>query len=215
MPFVLFALVVAWAAMLLFGGLDLDRALLSLLHGGDRSSELVLGARVASAFGSAEILIPLSLAAAAWLVFQRRIKSAAVLILATTSGRILVELQKAQTARIRPAEQPQLAEVHNLAFPSGHAANATIVFLTLAFLLTSTYPRRALAVWAAVWLSILVGVSRLVLGVHWPSDVIAGWAFGLFWTLLLLRLTGHEVGDGSPRRARHSNLQSQDAPPPP
>jgi undecaprenyl-diphosphatase len=209
MPFVFFALIVAWAAMLLFGGLDLDRALLSLLHGGNRSSEFVLGARVATALGSTEILIPLSLAAAAWLVAQRRIKSAAILILATTGGRLLVELQKAQTARIRPAEQPQLVEVHNLSFPSGHAANATIVFLALAFLLTATYPRRALAVWAAVWLSILVGVSRLVLGVHWPSDVIAGWAFGLFWTLLLLRLTGHDLGDGTPRVLRHSSSEGE------
>jgi undecaprenyl-diphosphatase len=209
MPFIFFALVVAWAAMLLFGGLDLDRALLSLLHGGDRSSELVLGARVASALGSAEFLIPVSLAAAAWLVVRRRIKSASVLILATAGGRLLVELQKAQTARIRPAEQPHLAEVHNLAFPSGHAANATIVFLALAFLLTSAWPRRALAVWAAVWLSILVGVSRLVLGVHWPSDVIAGWAFGLLWTLLLLRLTGHDVGDGTPRALRHSSREGE------
>ena len=208
MPFVLFALVVAWAAMLLFGGLDLDRALLSLLHGG-RSRELVLGARVASALGSAELLIALTFAAAAWLLVRRRIRSAAILVLATASGRILIELQKAQTARIRPAEQPPLVDTHNLAFPSGHAANATIVFLALAFLLTSTWPRRALAVWGAVWLSILVGVSRLVLGVHWPSDVIAGWAFGLFWTLLLLRLTGHDLGDGTQRRVRHSSLEGE------
>jgi undecaprenyl-diphosphatase len=209
MPFILFALVVAWAAMLLFGGLDLDRALLALLHGGDRSTALVLGARLATALGSAELLIPLSLAGAAWLVWRRRIKSAAVLILATGGGRLLVELQKAQTARIRPAEQPQLVEVHNLSFPSGHAANATIVFVALAFLLTATWPRRALALWAAVWLSILVGVSRLVLGVHWPSDVIAGWAFGLFWTLLLLRLTGHDLGDGTPRAFRHSSREGE------
>ncbi|HYG28980.1 MAG TPA: phosphatase PAP2 family protein [Allosphingosinicella sp.] len=204
MPFVLFALVVAWAAMLLFGGLDLDRALLSLLHGGDSSSEIVLGARIASALGSAEFLIPLTLAGGAWLVVRRRIKSAAVLILAAASGRLLVEVQKAQTARIRPADQPHLVDTQNLAFPSGHAANATIVFLALAFLLTSAWPRRPLAVWGAVWLSILVGVSRLVLGVHWPSDVIAGWAFGLFWALLLLRLTGHDLGDGTPRAVRHS-----------
>ncbi|HEX8217250.1 MAG TPA: phosphatase PAP2 family protein, partial [Allosphingosinicella sp.] len=119
----------------------------------------------------------------------------------------LVDLQKVQSARLRPVAHEHLVEVQTLSFPSGHAANSVMVYLSLALLLTATYPRRSLAVWAAVWLSILIGISRLVLGVHWPTDVIAGWAFGLFWTLLLLRLAGHDLGDGTPRALRHSSRE--------
>jgi undecaprenyl-diphosphatase len=122
----------------------------------------------------------------------------------TASGRLLVWLQKDWTARVRPDAQGHLVPVESLAFPSGHAANATIVWLCLALLLPRTTHGRAYAVWAAVWLALVVGLSRVLLGVHWPSDVIGGWAFGLFWTLLLLRLSGHPLGEGTARAAAHS-----------
>ena len=203
MPFILFALVVAWAVMLLFGGMELDRGLLMVLYAGDRP-ELRQGARILTELGGVAVLVPLTLAGAAWLAYQRRFRSAAVLLMLVFSGRIFVELQKIQTARIRPEEHEHLVAVQTMAFPSGHAANSTMVYLSLALLLTSSFPRRAVALWGAVWLALLIGASRAVLGVHWPSDVIAGWAFGLFWTLLLLRLSGHEISDGTPRLVRHS-----------
>ena len=209
MPFVLFALVVAWTVMLLFGGMDLDRGLLMILYAGDRMPAIAAAARVLTEVGGVRVLAPLTVAGAALLIVQRRFRSAALLLGLTLSGRALVELQKAQTARLRPVAHEHLVEVQSLAFPSGHAANSTMVFLSLAFLLTSTFPRRALAVWAAVWLAVLIGASRIVLGVHWPTDVIAGWAFGLFWTLLLLRLAGHDLGDGTPRPVRHSSPEGE------
>jgi undecaprenyl-diphosphatase len=203
MPFVLFSLVLAWAVMLLFGGMDLDRGLLTILYAGDGRPEIATGARIMTELGGVLVLVPLTIAGAVMLLVRRRFRSAALLLGLTLSGRLLVELQKIQTARLRPEEHEHLVAVQTLAFPSGHAANSAMVYLSLAFLLTSTFPRRALAVWGAVWLVVLIGASRVVLGVHWPTDVIAGWAFGLFWTLLLLRLSGHDVGDGTPRALRH------------
>lgn len=208
-PIVLFALAVAWTVMLLFGGMDLDRGLLAALYVGDKPPALVTAARILTELGGHRVLVPLTVAGAALLLFRRRLRSAADLLVISLGGRALVELQKMQSARLRPVAHEHLVEVQTLSFPSGHAANSTIVYLTLALLLTGTWPRRSLAVWAAVWLSILIGVSRLVLGVHWPSDVIAGWAFGLFWTLLLLRLTGHDLGDGRPRAVRHSSREGE------
>lgn len=203
MPFVLFGLAVAWLVMLLFGGLELDRALATILYaGGD--PRLARAAQILSAFGSLPVLAAFTAAGALWLAWQRRFRSALALLAASVGGRALVEVQKLEIARIRPEASPHLVDVKSLSFPSSHAADATIVYLTLALLLTSLYPRRALALWAAAWLAILIGASRVALGVHWPSDVIAGWAFGLFWTLLLLRLTGHDLGDGTPRPVRHS-----------
>ena len=205
MPFVLFALAVAWAIMLLFGGMDLDRGMLALLYAGDRPN-FATAARILTELGGHRVLLPLTVAAAGLLLFRRRFMTAAVLVGLTVSGRFLVEFQKFQTARVRPDPEGHLVAVQSLSFPSGHAANATIVYLSLAFLLTADYPRRALAVWGAVWLAVLIGASRVVLGVHWPTDVIAGWAFGLFWTLLGLRLTGHDIGDGTRRSVPHPQL---------
>ena len=204
MPLVLFALAVTWTVMLLFGGMDFDRGLLDVLYAGDRPPELTTAARILTELGGHKVLIPLTVAGTALLLVRGRMRSAAAFLVVSLGGRALVELQKLQTARLRPEAHDHLVEVQTLSFPSGHAANSTTVYLSLALLLTSHWPRRAVAIWAAIWLSILIGVSRPVLGVHWPSDVIAGWAFGLFWTLLLLRLTGHDLGDGTPRPLRHS-----------
>jgi len=73
-------------------------------------------------------------------------------------------------------------------FPSGHSAGSMIFFLTLALLLFHRGRWRHLAVAAAVAASLLVGISRVMLGVHWPSDVVGGWAFGALWVLFSLRM---------------------------
>ena len=208
MPFVLFALAVAWTVMLLFGGMDFDRGLMAVLHAGDRR-EIAAGARILTELGGGPALLGLTAAATAVLLLRRQLRSAALLLMLTLSGRLIVGLMKSETARIRPDAHEHLVPVQSLAFPSAHAANATMVYLSLAFLLSSAYPRRALALWGAVWLALLIGTSRVVLGVHWPSDVIGGWAFGLFWTLLVLRLAGRDVGDGTPRRLRHSSPEGE------
>lgn len=194
MPFVLAGLVLAWAVMLLFGGLEFDRGLLLFFYAGDQP-RLAAAARIVTELGGAAILLPVTAAGAVWLAIRREWKAVLLLLVVTLSGRILVDVQKNWAGRLRPADEQHLVAAQSFAFPSGHAANSTLVWLCLALLLARSPRARAPAIWAAVWLALLVGLSRVVLGVHWPSDVIGGWALGLFWILLLLRLSGHPLGE--------------------
>lgn len=204
MPLALAGLVLAWAVMLLFGGMELDRALLLIFYAG-ANEEVARGARLVTELGGLRVVGPAVAAGALLLLVRHEWRGALLLVAITASGRLLASLQKDWTARIRPEDHHHLVEAQSYAFPSGHAANAALVWLSLALILPRTARGRAYAVWAAVWLALAVGASRVVLGVHWPSDVIAGWSFGLFWTLLLLRLSGRPLGDGTPRAVRHSS----------
>jgi undecaprenyl-diphosphatase len=106
----------------------------------------------------------------------------------TLVGRGLVEAQKYGIARLRPEDEVHLVPVSTPSFPSGHAASSMIVYLTLALVLASGTRWKWPAVAAALVLSFCIGLSRIMLGVHWPTDVIGGWAFGLLWVLLALPL---------------------------
>ncbi len=89
--------------------------------------------------------------------------------------------------RARPDVVPHLVEVNSASFPSGHAMNSALVFLTLAMLVARTQSRRRVRIYliaSAVFLTILIGCSRVYLGVHWPSDVLAGWGVGGLWAVL-------------------------------
>lgn len=196
MPFALAGLALAWAVMLLFGGLEFDRGLLMLTYAGDYP-QLVAAARAVTWLGDFRVLIPAALLGALWLVWRRDWRDAILLLALPLSGRLLVTLQKDLVDRLRPDAAEHLVTVTNASFPSGHAANATMTWLALALILPRTDRARFAAVWAAVWVALLVGLTRPMLGVHWPSDVIGGWSFGLAWTLLLLRMAGHTTEDGT------------------
>ncbi len=194
MPLALLGLVLAWAVMLLFGGMDLDRALLLFAYAGDQP-RLAGAARLVTHLGDFRVVLTATAIGALILLVRRDWRAAILLAAIPLSGRLLVELQKGWTARLRPDANEHLVAVQSLSFPSAHAADATLVWLGLALLLPRGPRTRAFAIWAAVWTALSVGVSRVMLGVHWPSDVIAGWSFGLLWTLLLLRLSGHPLGE--------------------
>ncbi len=199
----LLGLIVAWTVMLLFGGLEFDRGLLIFAYAGDHPWAAA-AARWVTELGGMPVLLAVTGFGAAWLLVRREWRAAALLVSVSLTGRLLVSLMKDWTARVRPDAHGHLVPVESLAFPSGHAANATLVWLCLALLLPTNERGRGLAIWAAVWLALAVGLSRVMLGVHWPSDVIGGWAFGLFWTLLLLHLSGLRVNEGTPPMLGHS-----------
>ena len=111
-----------------------------------------------------------------------------VLVAIIGLGRVLGELQKYWVARVRPDLEPHLVVVKTSSFPSGHAASSMIFYLAVALALTARTRWQRPAAAGAILLSLAIGASRVMLGVHWPSDVIGGWAFGMLWVLMTLRL---------------------------
>lgn len=186
------ALVVLWLIMFLAGGGEWDRSILVAAYSGDRPW---MGAALfITRLGDWEVLLSLTLFACAWLLYRRRGRDALLLLVATIAARLLVGLQKMALGRIRPAENEHLVQVQTLSFPSGHSANTMVVYVLLAVILVSDAASRRAAVIAAVVLSMLVGASRVLLGVHWPSDVVGGWAFGLLWTIAIIHLMRRRLG---------------------
>jgi membrane-associated phospholipid phosphatase len=181
------ALAAIWLSMLVFGGGQLDRDIYEALYAGHRP--LLLGfAHVFMALGEPTILIGAGIAVALWLWSRGHRHLPIALTAIVLIGRALSEAQKYWIARVRPELEPHLVLVKTSSFPSGHATSSMIFYLTLALALTSERRWRGLAVAGAILLSLLIGTSRVMLGVHWPSDVVGGWAFGMLWVLLTLRL---------------------------
>ena len=175
-----------WLAMLLWGTGPLDRSVYEALYAGHRPA-LLVAARIFTALGEPTVLIAASLVCALWLWKAGRARLGLVLLLIALLGRGLSEVQKYWVARVRPDMEPHLVVVKTQSFPSGHASSSMIFYLALAIAVTAGTRWHKVAAAAAVVLSLLIGISRVMLGVHWPSDVIGGWAFGMLWVLLTLR----------------------------
>ena len=180
------ALAGAWLAMLMLGGGPLDRSTYEALYAGHHPL-LVLVARVFTALGEPTVLIVAGFLVAGWLWRDGRRRFALALLLVILIGRGLSEVQKFWIARARPNLEPHLVIVKTSSFPSGHATSSMIFYLTLALALTASTRWQKPAACAAILLSLLIGTSRVMLGVHWPSDVVGGWSFGMLWVLLTLR----------------------------
>ena len=182
-----------WLAMLMLGRGALDRSIYEALYAGGRPA-LIIFARVFTFLGEPTVLVGAGFLLAAWLWHRGRGRFALGLLLVILVGRGMAEVQKYWIARARPALEPHLVVVKTSSFPSGHATSSMIFYLTVALALTPREWRRP-AAGGAVLLSLLVGLSRVMLGVHWPSDVVGGWLFGLLWVLLTLRPAERLFGD--------------------
>jgi membrane-associated phospholipid phosphatase len=176
-----------WLAMLLLGAGTVDRDILYALYTRDEPllQQAALGI---TQLGNWWTVVGVTLAGALFLFWRGKRWDALTLLIATFTGRGLVILQKDYFARLRPEEHLRLVDVSYQSFPSGHAANPTIAYVGLALLLFDDPKQRRVAAAAAMVLALLIGISRPMLGVHWPSDVIAGWAFGLMWLAVVFAL---------------------------
>jgi undecaprenyl-diphosphatase len=168
-----------------------EHVLLALRRADDRA--LPIGPRWAqsmalelTSLGSGIVLVLLILLIAGYLAIERRFGMMGLMFLASFGGMFINSALKAAFARPRPTVVPPLALVGSTSFPSGHSMIAAVVYLTLGALLARTTTRWRLRLYylgAALFMTVVIGLSRLYLGVHYPSDVLAGWAAGVVWAL--------------------------------
>lgn len=140
-----------------------------------------------TAIGGVTGLTLITLAVVGFLIASRKYGTAGFVTGAVIGGALLGTLLKNLFLRPRPEVVPHLVQVMDTSFPSGHAMNSAVVFLTLGALLARTQTSHAVRVYlltVAMLLSLMVGCSRVYLGVHWPSDVLAGWCVGGAWATL-------------------------------
>lgn len=152
--------------------------------------------RDVTALGGTTIVTMVTILGILAFAFHRRYRHAAVMAGAVLLAWLSSDITKMLFDRPRPDLVPHGAYVYSGSFPSGHSTLATATYLTLAMLVASLEPRRrtkALAYGLAGIVLVGVGLSRVYLGVHWPSDVLAGWCLGSAWALVAwvaLRLVG-------------------------
>lgn len=186
--------------------LDFDRTVLLALRVPGRLDDpigphwLELAARDLTSLGSVTVIVAVTLAVIGYLLMVRRLLSA-ILVAASVGGGMLWSFWlKGGFDRARPDLVPHGTEVLTTSFPSAHAMMSAVAYLTLGVLLARVQPRRILKIYLlalAILATLLIGLSRVYLGVHWPTDVLAGWAVGSAWALFcwLIALLLQRRGD--------------------
>lgn len=144
--------------------------------------------------GGYPVLVTLVSVVVGYLLVSRQFGPALFTLGSIISGTVASHLLKMVYDRPRPDIVNHLVETHTASFPSGHATMSAVVYLTLATLivrLVDDVSVRVYVICVAIFLTFAVGMSRIYLGVHWPSDVAAGWALGAAWACLSwLAVTG-------------------------
>jgi undecaprenyl-diphosphatase len=143
-------------------------------------------ARDITALGSFAVLTIVVAAVVGYLLLIHERAAAWLVLISVVGGVVLNNILKLGFARPRPDLVAPVVRVFTSSFPSGHAALSAITYLTLGALLARTQPSRRIRIYfmsLAVILTLLVGISRIYLGVHYPTDVLAGWCIGAAWAL--------------------------------
>ncbi|MBC74973.1 MAG: hypothetical protein CME64_03080 [Halobacteriovoraceae bacterium] len=146
-------------------------------------------ARDITALGSYTIVSLTTLFTLGLLLLLKKKIEAMFCFLSVVSGTGLIHFLKIGFDRPRPDAVSHLVNVSTASFPSGHSTMAFVIFLSLTFLATRSLPSKATKIYVvltSVFIASMIGFSRVYLGVHWPSDVLAGMCLGFFWALLWL-----------------------------
>lgn len=145
-----------------------------------------IAARDITALGGMTVVSLVSLVAAGYLAVDRRYGSAALVLITVGSAMLAGTYLKLGFDRPRPDLVPHGVTVETLSFPSSHAMMSAVTYLTLGALLAQSQSDRRHAVYVmavATTLTLLIGLTRVYLGVHWPTDVLAGWCVGTAWAM--------------------------------
>ncbi|HTM04486.1 MAG TPA: phosphatase PAP2 family protein [Vicinamibacterales bacterium] len=145
-----------------------------------------------TALGSGPVLGLIVLIITGYLLLVRRLVTASIVLVTFIGGEIVDESLKALFMRPRPSVVPHLQTVVTTSFPSGHAMDSAIIYLTLGALLVRVVEGRFTKIYCmsiAIFLTLIVGVSRVYLGVHYPTDVLGGWMLGFLWAALTWLMT--------------------------
>ena len=188
---------------------EVDAAILRAireLSGGDAATGALRAAMLdLTALGDSFTLTLVTLVVAGYCLVARRFGLAVAVAGSISGGALLVSGLKLLFDRARPDVVTQLAPIHDASFPSGHAANSAVIYLTLGVLLAraeSSHRMRIYLVACAILLTLGVGSSRVYLGVHWPSDVLGGWLFGAGWAAVTGLVVRRLERKGAVRAAR-------------
>lgn len=172
---------------------DIDRdILLALRTEGDLSDPIGPGwveemGRDLTALGGVAVLTLATASVALYFLMRHRTSSMLFLLSAVGGGIAISSIAKDVFDRPRPELVPYGSYVHTASFPSGHSMMAAVAYLSLGVLIARVQPSRrlkAFIILIAVMLTVLVGISRVYLGVHWPTDVLAGWLAGAAWAAI-------------------------------
>jgi undecaprenyl-diphosphatase len=169
------------------GSQALDTKLLLSISGANRSPELQESARDITALGGATVLTMITLITGGFLLLDGKKHMAIFLFASIAGGLLLSTMLKSLYQRPRPELVPHGSYVTSASFPSGHSMLSAITYLTLGALLARSQQRKRLKAYFLLiggLLTFLVGLSRVYLGVHWPTDVLAGWTAGASWAIL-------------------------------
>jgi undecaprenyl-diphosphatase len=146
-----------------------------------------------TALGGIAVLVIISCAGVGYLLLSRHYRGTLFLTMVLIGGWALSTALKAGFDRPRPDLVPHGSIVYTASFPSGHSMMAAVTYLTLGVMLARVQSHRRLKAYfllTAIVLTLLVGISRVYLGVHWPTDVLAGWTAGAAWASLCWVLAG-------------------------
>jgi undecaprenyl-diphosphatase len=144
-------------------------------------------ARDITALGGIAVLAMVIVTVAGFLILDGKRHMALFVCGSVVSGLIVGTILKEIFQRPRPDLVPRAAYVSGASFPSGHSMMSAVTYLTLGALLARSHERKRLKAYfllLAVLLTVAIGVTRVYLGVHWPTDVLAGWTAGAVWALL-------------------------------
>ena len=141
-----------------------------------------------TALGGIAVVVGAGLVFAGYLALRRRFADVAILAASLAGAQVISAIAKFLISRPRPDLVSHEAEIYSASFPSGHTLMATVAYVTFAMLIAADFSDRRVRDYLLVvaWVvALAVGASRIYLGVHWPSDVLAGWAVGALWMIAL------------------------------